>query len=355
MLVACVNQDPGIRPNGRKGAAVHVAAMREAFAACGAEVFAVDGKDDASVADALEGLLGRRRPDLIYERYALGCTVASRLAGREGIPHVLEVNAPLIDEARRHRGLQDIAPLEDLEREIFKGTARILAVSTQVAAAVRERGVPADRVWVRPNAVDTDRFRPRPSGWHPAGLELPADRFMLGFHGRLRPWHGFPRLVEATRRLLGRGLPVHLLIVGEGDWEHGLEGRLPPERRTVLGWQPHERVSEIVARFDALALAYDPQAPCYFSPLKLLEAMAVGAVPVVPMLGDLPSVVQHEVNGLLYPAGDVQALTEALERVIRDSSLRDALGRAALATARRRSWKNLAAEVLRLGAGVEAG
>jgi glycosyltransferase involved in cell wall biosynthesis len=345
--VACLNQDRGIAPGGRKGAAVHVAAMREAFVRCGAQVTAVDDKDPGAVSLALGRAHAARPLDLLYERYALGCDAGARFATSHGVPLVLEVNSPLIDEERRYRGLQDASALERAEAGIYSAACVVLAVSSQVAQAVRARGVPARRVLVRPNAVDTLRFRPRRAGDpQPAGVG--AGDFVLGFHGRLRPWHGFPLLGLATARLLERGLPARLLLVGEGDFEADLRGVVPPARVTRLGWTPHEDLGPLVARFDVLPLGYPPDVPCWFSPLKLLEAMACGVVPVVPALGDLPRVVRHGRNGLVYPAGDLGALVEALADLHARPARRAALAAGARRTAQRRSWTRLAREVLAL-------
>ncbi|HZJ71336.1 MAG TPA: glycosyltransferase family 4 protein [Planctomycetota bacterium] len=363
MLVACVNQDPGIMPTSRKGAAVHVESMRRAFRAVGARVAELDEKDEAALDARLTALLsGRTGPALVYERYALGCVTASRVAARHERPHVLEVNAPLIEEAARYRTSVDADRLRGLEHEVFDRARAIIAVSQAVAESVFAHGLPAERVLVRPNAVDTALFRAvgRPS--LPPGVTIAPTDFVLGFHGRLRPWHGFPRLVGAFRRLLEKRLPVHLLLVGEGDWEQGLRddastgaAPLAPGCVTVLGWRPQEELAAIVARFDALALAYDGDAPCYFSPLKLLEAMAVGAVPVVPALGDLPRIVRHDESGLVYAPGDEVALAAQIERLVRTPALRVRLGITAAREARSRSWTAIARDVLAVVATPAAG
>ena len=358
MLVASVNQDPGIRPGGRKGAAVHVESMRRAFRAAGAQVAELDDKGSECLEARLTEVLAQRGGEaLVYERYALGCVTASRVAARADVPHVLEVNAPLIEEAARFRAPVDAERLRRLEHEVFARARAILAVSDGVAESVRAHGLPAGRVLVRPNAVDGERFRPTRSPCLPAGVVIPPSDFVLGFHGRLRSWHGFPRLVGAFRRLLDQSLAVHLLLIGEGDWAGGLAdcerssaAPLPPGHVTVLGWRPQDELASIVARYDALALTYEAEVPCYFSPLKLLEAMAVGAVPVVPDLGDLPRIVRHEETGLVYPAGDEVALAGQLERLVRGTELRQRLGLAAAQAARSRSWTSIAREVLAIAA-----
>jgi glycosyltransferase involved in cell wall biosynthesis len=340
MRLGSVNQDKGIRPGGAKGASVHLQCMREAFGKSGAEVLEIDEKDGEAVDARLRTLHAEAPLQAVYERYALGGVAGSRFCAEHGLPHVLEVNAPLMDEAALHRDFQITDEAVALETAIFGGAHRVLAVSEGVAQSVLVRGVDPERVWVRPNGVDTERFLPH------GRTGSNGAPFVLGFHGRLRPWHAFDRLVEVVVRLLDRGHDVRLELVGKGDYAEHLRGRVPDDRWSHAEWMDHHEVAEFVARYDALALTYSPDAPCYFSPLKLLEAMAVGAVPVVPRLGDLERVVQHEVNGLLYPAGDIDALVAGLERVITDLPLRARLSQGAVAMAGQHSWNAMAQEIL---------
>lgn len=344
MLIASVNQDRGIKPGASKGAAVHLTSMRRAFQRAGAEVLAVDSADDDEVQRALESAQQAGPLTLVYERYALGCATAGRFARRHGLAHVLEVNAPLLEEAAAHRGHERSDHEEQAERAILSSATTLMVVSQPLADWLVGLGVAAERILVRPNGVDVELFQPcsRPDG----GADI-----VLGFHGRLRPWHGFSTLVDVFERLLQRGHRVRLELVGRGDFAEQLRGRVPDEAWSHVEWVPHDEVGRYVARFDVMALTYAKDAPCYFSPLKLLEAMACGVVPVVPALGDLEAVVRHGENGLVYPAGDIEALSDGIEQLISDAALRRKLGQAAVETARGRSWLALAREALALAAG----
>lgn len=346
MRIACVNQDPGIRPGHAKGAAVHLAAMRDAFSELGAEVLAFDEPEESYLRLRLEKAHSQAPFDLIYERYALGKSAASEVAQAWSVPFVLEVNAPLALERERYRGQLESA--EDRARDglLFQRADRVIAVSAQVAAYARERGARSDRVRIFANSADTARFRPRQPGDSLRRSLVPAGRFALGFHGRLRPWHGFEALVEVTARLLALGVPVQLVLVGEGDFDAVVGDRLPAERISRVGWVPHEEIPGYVASFDALPLTYSPEAPCYFSPLKLAEAMACGVVPVVPDLGDLPSLVHHDLDGLVYPAGNLDRLTADLARLADDELLHRRLAKRARRRIARTSWKRIAAWAL---------
>lgn len=348
MRVAYVNQDPGIGPGREKGAAVHVAAMQRALRELGCEVLAFEHKRAAELEDALARAHAEGGLDLVYERYALGAEAAGRFARRYGAPHVLEVNAPLLDEARAHRGAE-VGP-DEVRREarILAGADHVFAVSRAVAEHALELGVPAERVHVHPNAVDATRFRPRDSSDKRRELSIPREAFVVGFHGRLRPWHGFERVVAAARRLVARERPVHVLTVGAGGFAEALAAGGLARRSTCVPWVEHDAMPALVACFDVLPLGYAPDAPCYFSPLKLLEAMACGAVPVVPDLGDLPEAVEHGACGLVYPAGSTAGLVEALDQLWSDADRRRRLSEHAVRRAGQQSWTAIARAALEL-------
>lgn len=355
MRVAHVNQDPGISPGRTKGAAVHVEAMRQAFRELGCDVLAVDDDDDLSVRRALEQGHAERHLDVVYERYALGACGAARFSRNTGTPLVLEVNAPLTWEDRVRRGrARPPEVVNAAEVEVFGAASRILAVSRSVATYVADRGVPTDQITVRPNAMDGAIFHPRENSGVRRALGIGEDAFVVGFHGRLREWHGFPHLAQAVAELVSRGVPAHLTVVGTGAFESHIHAAGLSAAATIVDWVPHERVGEYVACFDVLPLTYPADQPCYFSPLKLLEAMACGVVPLVPDLGDLPLTVAHGQRGVVYPAGDMAALVGEMERIARDAAVRTRLGDGASSFARDRTWTAIAGEVLELARAVRA-
>lgn len=342
MRIAAVNQDRGIDPGRSKGAAVHLRAMRQAFERLGAEVLPMDHADEASLQEALHATHEQAPLDLIYERYALGRAAAARFAERQGIPLVLEVNAPLADEQRRFRGRPESRQDRANDRLLFGRADCLVAVSEAVRSYALQRGARPAAVMVRHNGIDTRRFNldaDRAATRRRLGLEAHC---VIGFHGRRRPWHGFELLVEAVQQA---GLDtLHLLVIGEGEFPE-LDA-LPAATYTRLGWQAHADMPDLVAAFDLLPLMYPADLPCYFSPLKLAEAMACGVTPVVPELGDLPRIVTHERTGLVYPAGDQQALQASIVRLATEPGLRRDLGLRAAATASAWSWEAIARDVI---------
>lgn len=351
MRIAYVNQDPGIGPGRRKGAAAHVAALQGALRELGCEVVAIERKDDDGAFEQLEREHAAAPLDLVYERHALGAIGAARFAREHGAPLLLEVNAPLFDEARAHRGF--VPSADDVARQRFclESAAWLLPVSRAIARYLDAHGADPARVRVTPNAVDTRVFRPDVQ--RAEGFDAPEGSLVVGFHGRLRPWHNLSLLGRALERVIDAGEAVHVLAVGEGDFAGELGPRLA-SRLTHRPWMPASELARHVACFDVLPLTYAADQELYFSPLKLYEAMACGVAPLVPDLGELPQVVGEGRCGALYAAGDERALADALLHWIAHPQERKRLAREAAHEAAKRTWLDVAREVMALGAGVHA-
>lgn len=380
MNVLYVVSDPGIPVPGTKGASIHVDRMVHAMVEAGARVHLVTaragdspwhGPDKTVVAlKAQDRGADRRRlmdavydaamkvaetyaPDVVYERYSLYGDAGIRVARRLGLPHLLEVNAPLAWEEATYRGLADRRLAEEAERRIWLSTDRLIVVSTALANRAREWGIIPDRIRVVPNGFDPARFYPGgPAAPRPEALQsLPL---VAGFVGSLKPWHGVDLLLAAIRPLADVGL----LIVGDGPERERLAQtaeRLGVAARTVFtGAVGADRVRGYYQAMDVVVAPYRPErtVPFYFSPLKIIEAMATGAAVVAPALGDIPAWLGEE-RGFLFTPGDVSDLTRTLATLRDRPHLRRTAGARAAAWAHAsRSWRQVADRVLTFPRGV---
>jgi glycosyltransferase involved in cell wall biosynthesis len=363
MRILYLCADRGIPVRGVKGASVHVRESTEAFAASGHEVLLVarrlglpEGGEpsvpvitvppsrrvealpkplrlqayDAELESALEELIDRRRPDLLYERYALFGLAGVRAARKSVIPHFLEVNAPLVEEAASHRGLREIQEARSAEREVLAQTDRVFAVSRELARMLE---VGPARVEILPNAVNPKRVRPR-GRRDEARRNLGLERaFVVGFVGSLKPWHGVDVLLEAFRRLAAREPRARLLLVGDGPERKKIEhqaSEVGMAGRVVLtGSVGQERVLGCLEAMDVCTAPYPTAQNFYFSPLKVFEYLAMGRPVVASRVAQITELLRSEETGLLVEPGDPGALAEALLRVARRPEAALRMGRAA--------------------------
>jgi glycosyltransferase involved in cell wall biosynthesis len=298
------------------------------------------------------------RPDLIYERYSLFTLAGLALARRLGVPHLLEVNAPLRLERARTKGLAFAAAARLVERRLFGSSDAVLTVSSALRRYVLAHGGRRDHTQVLENGVDTERFHPRVDGSAMrARWGLPADALVIGFAGSLKPWHGLDTLIDAFALLRSRVPNARLLIAGSGPLEEQVRARVAAlglgEVVVCTGAVAHDAMPEMLAAMDIGAAPYLPVPDFYFSPLKLYEYMASGLAVVASATGEIPTLVRDGTTGLLCPPADPAALATALGALAGDPALRARLGAAARAGAEQHTWvANARAIEALVGAGI---
>ncbi len=335
--------DPGIPVRGHKGASVHVRAMCAAFARAGHAVTLVAarlGPDDgpqpaAHLVDASGSADGSGREtaaasrvvalaqsrlasasfDLIYERYALLSDAGARLAETTGLPLVLEVNAPLIDEAREHRGLADAEAAAKVARRQFAAATHIAVVSEALRAYATGLGAEPERIEVVPNGVDPAAFHPAVSGADVRERLGLQGRRIVGFVGRPRPWHDLGTLLAAVERLHAQDPAYVLLLVGEMPEDVRTLAADYPEWVRLSGAVAHDQVPAHVAAMHVAVSSHHAREDFYFSPLKLYEYLACAVPTVAADMGQQAQVLRETDGGRLYRAGDPAALAAEIEWV----------------------------------------
>ena len=353
MRLLYLTADPGVPVLGHKGASVHVRELATALSSFGVEVAVASPRTEPAgdsfdvpialrplprvvpeapeleLRTALEGqraaVLKHARAfgaEAIYERYSLFSDAGVEAAAVLGIPHVLEVNAPLREEARRFRTLPHPALAREIEQAVYGGTGRLLAVSPALKRLLEAEGVEPERIEVVPNAVSPERFGP------PRERREPA--FVVGFCGSLKAWHGIEVLLEACASAIAEEPSIRLEVVGTGPLEHLLrETGLPKNRLVGHGAIPHAEAIERLRGWDAGVAPYLPLEDFYFSPLKVLEYMAAGLCPIASALGEIPKLLGDGDRGVLVPAGDADGLAAAIVGLARNRRRAVELGRRA--------------------------
>jgi glycosyltransferase involved in cell wall biosynthesis len=300
-------------------------------------------------------LLAELQPDLVYERYTLFGTAGVALARQLDVPHLLEVNAPLVEEQREQRGLAlpDVALAS--QRMVFEQADELLVVSRWLEGYVREHGAREGHVTVVPNAADPERFQPRtgPSelrrklGWEGA--------FVLGFVGAMKPWQGVDALVAALHQLGAPAAPFRLLLVGDGPALAGVQARVAElglrDAVHCTGALPHDAVPDWLGAVDVALVPFTPAAPAYFSPVKLFEYMAMGLPVVAARRGQTEEILAHGRTGWLYDAEDPREPAATLRQLATQPELRRAAGQAARdRVLAEHTWERNAQHVERLAA-----
>jgi glycosyltransferase involved in cell wall biosynthesis len=305
----------------------------------------------AGAAEAVADL----QPDLVYERYALFGYGGRELARRLGVPHLLEVNAPLVDEQASARGLHlhDIALA--IERRLWSESDALLVVSARLREHALAAGAAPARIQVLPNAVDPRAFDSSPAerAARRAALQM-GDGPVVGFVGSLKSWHGTDILVQAFAALRRAEPRAFLLLVGDGPMRADLEReatRLGVESAVrFTGAIDHARVPEMLAAMDIAVAPYRNAQDFYFSPLKIYEYLAAGLPVVASRIGQIAELVDA---GLVAGAApdDAESLAAALAALLADREAAGALAARGRAWVRRhRTWTENARTVAAVAA-----
>jgi glycosyltransferase involved in cell wall biosynthesis len=391
MRIAYVTVDAGFPVFGHSGACVHVREFVAALHALGAKTTIIAARRGAqagslpaqireidtaaaqlppvsdrsvkeraymrigiSAADELIRLHRAAPFDLIYERYSLWSAAGVRAARRLGVPCFVEVNSPLIVEQMRYRKLHLESEAQAIEAEVFRNADRLLAVSEQVRAYAIAKGARPEGSIVLSNGVDPSRFHSAVAK-HP--LAAAEGKFVIGFLGSLKPWHGMEPLLEAFRSIHAADPKTHLLIIGDGPMRPWIEGYACgasfKDDISITGWVDHDLVPSLLQGVDAAVVPYPELDDFYFSPLKLYEYMAVGRPIVASAIGQIAEVLEHGTTGRLSRPGDASDLAGQIELLRRDPAMAAALGRAASRRARAFTWEGKAKRVLALAASLK--
>lgn len=290
------------------------------------------------------------RPNFIYERNSLWGMTGLWLARKYSLPLVLEVNAPLAYEQKQYRGLTFSSLAEWTERMIWCGADLIVVVSESLRRHLQEAGVRPERIRVLPNAVDANLFHNRLDGEPVRKRFHLGSRFVVGFLGTFKQWHGADLLMEAFQRLHQGDPDMHLLLVGDGPLRESLQEKIRQagleHEVTLAGKVTHQEVPLYLATMDVAVAPYPDLSKFYFSPLKLFEYMAAGRAIVASRLGQIAEVIVDGESGLLFKPGDVEDLVRCIRRLREDSRLRLALGKQASMTSRSYTWSKNASQVV---------
>lgn len=230
-----------------------------------------------------------------------------------------------------------------MERIAARCSDLILSQSSEDLETALRLGICSpERIQWLGNGIDIRRFDPgridpQRLAHLRRALGVPPDTPVVGFVGRLVAAKGVIELARAVQQVQSRVGPVTLLIVGGVDREK-VDALTPEAIQAAAGTTTcvfagvRQDMPEMYALMDVFAL------PSYREgfPRAAMEASAMGVPCVVTDVRGCREAVEHGRNGFLTPLHDVDALAEAIVRLLQDDNLRAAMGSAGRSMARER-------------------
>jgi glycosyltransferase involved in cell wall biosynthesis len=197
----------------------------------------------------------------------------------------------------------------------------VTTVAQHMNPAVAALGISEDSVSAVPFGVDALRFVP------PAAPRLENDTLRLICTRNFAPIYNVSTLITALQRVAQRGLRLQVDLVGEGPLRPELEAQVASAGIapwvTFHGHVNHARLAELLAQ----AHIFVTPALSDGNNVSLNEAMACACFPIATDIPANAQWLEHEVNGLLYPPGDAEALTECILRAAADAAWRARAGK----------------------------
>jgi glycosyltransferase involved in cell wall biosynthesis len=268
----------------------------------------------------MQRLLAQRRHDVIHAHFILpDGLLAWRLSRSTGVPYIITAHGTDVPGYNQHRLRLAHRLVRPLWRTVVDGASRIICPSEVLERLVLAQHPAARKTLVIPNGLQVGEYTPN-------GTE--------------------PRVLAVTRMLERKGIQ-HLLtalslapiepevhIVGDGPYlpELRRQAKQLASPARLWGWLDN-RSPQLRELYESSSIFVFPSEAENF-PVVLLEAMAAGLAIITTEGTGCAEVVGD--TAMLVPARNPQAISQALQRLVRDGELRRSLG----AAARRRVEEN---------------
>lgn len=299
-----------------------------------------------------------RSYDIIHSHYWLSGLVAERLRAAWGAPIVQMFHT--LGHMKNDVFDYTSERVSDLRIEAETG---IMAFADCITAAsplektqmvVRYGAKPA-RVQIVPLGVDRELFHPIPQTEAKLHLDIPTDKRIVLFVGRIEPLKGIDILLKAMRRVFaawpeGQDYPYLAVIGGDAN--------VPREQmsREMVRLQDMSRSLGLTQLVSFLGRRQQELLPYYYSAadvvvipsyyesfgLVALEAMSCGTPVIASRVGGLSFTVAEGITGYQVPGGDDAALADRILRILQDDDLRHRLGFQAEQISSCYSWPDIA-------------
>jgi N-acetyl-alpha-D-glucosaminyl L-malate synthase BshA len=285
-----------------------------------------------ALAVAIHDAARQHELDLVHMHYAIPHAASAYLArqmlqAERRLKIVTTLHGTDITLVGMHPSFHAITQFSILESDGLTAVSSYLRDET-----VRDFAVPANRIEVIPNFIDTEVWRPGREPCHRGKLAPGGEKIVMHI-SNFRPVKRVEDVVSVFARI-NQDVPARLVFVGDGP-----DRPRAAQRAAELGVQDavlflgkHQSVDELLSCADLFLLPSQTES---FG-LAALEAMACGAPVVASRTGGLPEVIEDGVTGFLREVGAVDAMAEAGIRLLKDDALHASVTAAARAAAEER-------------------
>lgn len=247
--------------------------------------------------------------------------------GAAVLPSVRAAHKPLIVYFRGNDPSSNPELAKISYPELFHYAAALFVVSRDLERQLLDLGAPKHKLFYNPSGVDISLFQ----GAKPA--EAPPNFLSVG---RFVDKKGPQLTILAFKRVTEVVPAARLLMIGEGNlWESCkllVKSLKLTESVEFLGYQPHERVAEIMGKEVRAVVQHSIQTSyggVEGTPCAVLEAGASGLPVVATRHAGIVDAVVHGTTGFLVEEGDIEGMAQHMIRLALEPDLARRLGSAA--------------------------
>ena len=278
-----------------------------------------EGDTQAMIEEALRH--HRQKPfDVVHAQYCYPTGLAAlEISHQLNLPSVVSIQGG----DGHWVGLCCTTHQDAMQAVLGHATALVIGCRSFADEVVHNHGIPPERLTIVPGATNVEQFKPA----QPIGALRNPTRLL--YHGRVDQRKGVLDFVRAGQQLLDAGVSVRLIISGIGpdaDAARRLVSELKMTEQTdFLGAVPYHEAARVYARGDLFV------SPTYAEGFSntILEAMASGLPIVSTRTVGVVDCLEDGVNAALVEPGDVDALTQAIQRMLHDDAYRIGLAQRA--------------------------
>lgn len=287
------------------------------------------------------------RPDVVFANNVFNAYSAIEACLKYHVPIVTHPHGYLTKEFKdeikmKHKIFSKIVlkRMEKVHKKAMVKSDLVIALSRRQGSFLRKVG--AKKIYVTPNGVDTQRFKPdTPAKFH----HHPS----IGYCGRMLPSpKGVEMLMKAMKKVSQVIHEAKLFLVGDFPdpywsrkrWENLAENYELNQKVVFVGSVSMKEMPSIYASFDIYCQL---DAPTFGTPLAMLEAAASG-VPVITC--DYPERREFFSGSFLFvPYNDPEATAQAIIRLLKNKDLRENLAQKGLKNVKKFDWINIASQI----------
>ena len=287
----------------------------------------IEGNNLFRVRNRILSMIREDKVEIIHCHGSKANLMGTLLRKKAGVPVISTVHSDYrLDYMGRPLAALTFGNINRMVLPHFDGWIGVSHTMTKLLTA---RGFDVQKIYTLYNGVDFSReisVLSREAYFEKVGLKVEKDSVVYGIAARITPVKDMTTLIQAFSMALKEQPSLRLIIAGEGEQEEeirALARELCPASTVIFaGWE-----KDIDSFYNALDVNLLTSVSEAF-PYALPEGARMHCATIASMVGGVPYLIDHGINGLLFRPKDVETLRDHILFFARNKEEREAMGQA---------------------------